>query len=100
MKRNLLLLASLLGLITGCASPTESSIPTPYPPDHLPTVIALTAQAIGDSATATYVASIPTDTPTFIPEPTLTFTPGPTYTPTSIPEHDLSVIEFVATDYL
>ena len=96
VKKRLIILATFLGLFAGCASPAESSIPTPYPPEYLPTVIALTAQAIGDSATATYVASIPTETPTFIPEPTLTFTPGPTHTPTSIPEHDLSIIEFVS----
>lgn len=100
MKTRLFLLASLLGLLAGCASPAESSIPTPYPPEYLPTVIALTAQAIAqdasDQATAAYIASIPTEAPTFTPEPTLTFTPGPTHTPTSIPEHDLSIIEFVA----
>ena len=100
MKTRLILLASLLGLVAGCASPTESSIPTPYPPEHLSTVIVLTAQAIAqdasDQATASYISSVPTETPTFIPEPTLTFTPGPTQTPTSIPEHDLNIIEFVA----
>jgi len=100
MKTRLILLASLLGLVAGCASPTESSIPTPYPPEHLSTVIVLTAQAIAqdasDQATASYISSVPTETPTLIPEPTLTFTPGPTQTPTSIPEHDLNIIEFVA----
>lgn len=96
MKLRLILLASLLGLIAGCAPSTESSVPTPYPPEYLPTIIALTARSLGDSATATYIASNPTDIPTFTPEPTLTFTPGPTYTPTSIPEHDQSVIEFIA----
>ncbi|HKJ39443.1 MAG TPA: hypothetical protein VJ972_11755 [Anaerolineales bacterium] len=96
MKLRLILLASLLGLIAGCAPSTESSVPTPYPPEYLPTIIGLTAQALGDSATATYVASNPTDIPTFTPEPTLTFTPAPTYTPTAIPEHDQSVIEFIS----
>ena len=96
MKRIFLLIASLLGLISGCASQTEPSIPTPYPPEYLPTVIALTAQSMGDSLTATYIAEFPTKTPTFTPEPTLTFTPGPTHTPTAIPGHDLAVIQFLS----
>jgi len=96
MKRNLFLLASLLGLLAGCASPAESSIPTPYPPEYLPTVIALTAQSMGDSATGTYIAEFPTETPTSTPEPTLTFTPASTLTPTAIPGHDMGVIQFVS----
>lgn len=100
MKRNLLILASLLGLLVGCASPAASSIPTPYPPEYLPTVVALTAEAIAqaasDSATATQLASIPTEIPTQTPEPTLTFTPAPTFTPTAIPGHNLAAIEIQA----
>ncbi len=95
MKRTLLLLASLLGLLAGCASPA-SAVPTPYPPEYLPTVIALTAQAASDSATATFVASIPTESPTDLPEPTLTFTPAPTHTPTAIPGHRLAAIQIQA----
>ena len=100
MKRNLLILASLLGLLAGCASPATNSIPTPYPPEYLPTVVAWTAEAIArsasDAATSTAVASIPTDLPTETPEPTLTFTPAPTYTPTAIPGHDLAAIQIQA----
>jgi hypothetical protein len=103
MKRKLILLASLLGLIAGCSSPAQS-IPTNYPPEYLPTVIALTAgaiaQATNDSAaTATYVASIPTEPlviPTLTPEPTLSPTPAPTYTPTAIPGHSISAIQILA----
>ena len=105
MKQRLILLASLLGLIAGCASPAQSSVPTPYPPEYLPTVIALTAgaiaQAANDSMTATYVASIPTETlaplvaPTFTPEPTLSPTPFPTHTPTAIPGHNLAAVQMV-----
>lgn len=98
MKRTLLL-ASLLGLLAGCASPA-SAVPTPYPPEYLPTVVALTAQAIAqaasDSATATQLAALPTDIPTQTPAPTLTFTPAPTYTPTSIPLHKSAAIEIQA----
>ena len=96
MKRTLLLIASLLGLLAGCASPASTSIPTPYPPEYLPTVIALTAQSIAESTTATSIASLPTEAPTLVPEPTLTFTPGPTYTPTSIPGHSMGVIQFIS----
>lgn len=99
MKRTLLLLASLLGLLAGCASPA-SAVPTPYPPEYLPTVVALTAEAIAqaasDSATATALAAIPIESPTQTPQPTLTFTPAPTYSPTSIPLHKLSAIEIQA----
>ena len=48
MKRNVLLFASLLGLIFACAAPTPSPIPTAYPPEYLPTVIALTAEAANE----------------------------------------------------
>jgi hypothetical protein len=86
--------------LAGCASPATNSIPTPYPPEYLPTVVAWTAEAIArsasDAATATAVASIPTDLPTETPEPTLTFTPAPTYTPTAIPGHDLAAIQIQA----
>lgn len=99
MKRTLLLLASLLGLLAGCASPA-SAVPTPYPPEYLPTVVALTAasiaQAASDSATATALAVLPIESPTQTPSPTLTFTPAPTYTPTSIPLHRSSAIEIQA----
>jgi len=94
MKRILLLFASFLGLLAGCASPA-SPIPTPYPPEYLPTVVALTAEALAraasDSATATALISLPV--PTETAEPTLTFTPAPTYTPTSIPLHKSAAIE-------
>ena len=100
MKRTLLTLTSLLGLLAGCISPTQNSIPTPYPPEYLPTVVALTAesiaQAANDSATATYAVFIPTELPTETPEPTLTFTPAPTYTPTAIPGHKLAAVQFIA----
>ncbi|MBI4762808.1 MAG: hypothetical protein ACOYYF_15425 [Chloroflexota bacterium] len=98
MKR-ILLLASLLGLLAGCASPA-SAVPTPYPPEYLPTVVAMTAEALAraasDSATATALASALNSVPTETPEPTLTFTPAPTYTPTSIPLHKPAAIEIQA----
>jgi len=101
MKRILITLASLLGLLVGCAAPTQNPIPTPYPPEYLPTVIVLTAEAANGYASATALAAIPTDVPaetpepSDTPEPTLTFTPMPTYTSTAIPGHELGAIRFV-----
>ena len=98
MKPRLLLLASLLGLVAGCAPQASSSVPTPYPPEYLPTVVALTAESIvlteSASATETFSASIPTEEPTQTPEPTLSFTPEPTRTLTSIPGHEPGAIRF------
>jgi hypothetical protein len=100
MKHRLILLASILGLLTGCASPASSPVPTLYPPEYLPTVIALTAESIanaaGISATETFAASAPTYEPTQTPEPTLTFTPAATYTPTAIPGHRMGAIQFIS----
>lgn len=105
MKRNLILLASLLGLLAGCsslASPTSSQIPTPYPAEYLPTVIALTANAANDSATATSLALMPaiepteTNEPTDTPLPSDTSTPKPTSSATSIPEHALAAVQFIS----
>ena len=101
MKYRLLLLASLLGLLAGCASPASSPVPTLYPPEYLPTVIALTAKSIANaanvSATETFAASASMMVePTQTPEPTLTFTPAATYTPTAIPGHRMGAIQFIS----
>ncbi len=106
MKRNLILIASLLGLLAGCsslASPTSSQIPTPYPAEYLPTVIALTAKAANVSATTTALALTssviePTETrePTDTPIPSDTPTPKPTGSATSIPEHALAAVQFIS----
>ncbi|NWG34137.1 MAG: hypothetical protein HXY42_06815 [Chloroflexi bacterium] len=94
MKR--FFLASLLGFVTACSAPPAANIPTPYPPDYIPTVIALTARAAGDTATATYLASVPTEMPTETVVPPLISTPAPTRTPTSIPGHPLGAVQFIA----
>jgi len=96
MKRYILSLVSLLGLLAACASPTQSLVPTPYPPEHLPTVIALTANAVNASGTETALASLETATPSNTPEPTLTPTPQPTHTATPIPWHRFGAIRFVS----
>lgn len=96
MKHHWIILASLLGLVAGCAAPTPSLIPTPYPPEYLPTVIALTAQAEFASASETAVALTPVEFPTETPKPTMTFTPRTTFTPTSIPLHALGAVRFIS----
>ncbi len=84
MKNKILVLAALLGLLSACSQSIESS-PTPFPPDHLPTVVALTGQAafatadaLTQSVTPTIV-STSTEPPiplTGIPSPTPTFAAG------------------------
>jgi hypothetical protein len=105
MKRNLIILASLLGLVAGCsplASQALSPVPTPYPPEYLPTVIVLTANAANVFGTETAIAltptSVPTESlePTNTPIPSRTPTPLPTRTPTSIPGHDLGAVQFIS----
>ena len=88
MFRKILLLASLAGLLAGCAFQGGSSAPTPYPPNYLPTVIYLTAQSIhATSAIQTAAAVTPTLTPTFTPSP---IPPTPTATETSTPPPGMS----------
>lgn len=82
MNNKILLLASLLTFLLGCAQSTESQ-PTPLPPDYLPTAVALTGQAMLATATALTPPTTPTETasPTAIveeilPSPTPTFAAG------------------------
>ena len=96
MKLRLVLLASLFGLLAGCASQTSNAIPTPIPPEFLPTIIAQTADAANVSATGTAIASIPTSLPTSITRPSKTPIPQPTLTPTSIPGHKQAAILITA----
>src|SRR5512132_1953749 len=96
MKRNFLLLVSFLGLLAGCAAPTASPIPTAYPSDYLPTVIALTADSANQLGTEVALALTPTAPPTDIPEPTLSPTPRPTFTQTTIPGHEPAAIQIFA----
>ena len=88
MKRltllHIFLLASLLGLLSGCVLPGVDPVPTPFPPEYFPTVVVQTAQA----ARATDFAKTPSATPTVTLTPTLT--PTPTETPTLTPTHTLT----------
>ena len=96
MKRNFILLASVLGLLAGCAAPASNPAPTPYPPEYLPTAIALTADSANLSGTGTAIALTPQPSPTDTPEPTLSPTPGPTFTQTTIPWHKPAAIQIHA----
>lgn len=96
MKRNFFLFASLLGLLAACAAPTASPIPTAYPPDYLPTVIAMTADAASILGTQVALALTPSLEPTNTPRPTLSPTPQPTFTQTDIPWHKSAAIEISA----
>lgn len=81
---HLILLASLLGLLSGCLLPGMDPIPTPFPPEYFPTVVVQTGQA----AMATNLAGTPSVTPTQTLPPTET--PTPTDTPTPIPTDTLT----------
>ncbi len=96
MKRNFILLASLLGFLVSCAAPASNMAATPYPPEYLPTVIALTADSANISGTETAIALTPQPSPTDTPEPTLSPTPEPTFTRTSIPWHQTAAIQIFA----
>jgi len=96
MKRSCLLLVSLLGLLAGCAAPPASPIPTAYPPEYVPTVIALTAEAANILGTEVAFALTPTSFPSDTPLPTRSPTPRATFTQTTIPGHEPAAIQIFA----
>jgi hypothetical protein len=96
MIRNLTVLAALIGLLAACAAPAASPIPTAYPPEYLPTVIALTAESANRMGTEVALALSPTVLPTDTPEPTLSPAPRATFTLTTIPSHRPAAIQIVA----
>ena len=93
MKQKIILVASLLALLSACSQAAESA-PTPFPPDYLPTVVALTGQAA--IATTNALVSVPSETAlpmeTLIPS-----TSYPTPTPTIEPGfNDFAQIRFIS----
>ena len=99
MKSRFFILTSLLGFFAGCsplASPTQSSVPTAYPPEYLPTVIALTVDAGNMAATETALASLSSRLPTDTPEPTVSPRPKATFTATTIPGHEPAAIQIIS----
>lgn len=89
MLRKIIFLASITGLLAGCALPGGTPVPTAYPANYLPTVIYLTAESINATKAAGITPTIAmTDTPTPILE-----TPSPTAIPTLGPGFQLSAIQ-------
>lgn len=95
MKLRTLFAAALLGLLAGC-SQSATSAPTAFPPDYLPTAVALTGQAVFATAAAMTKAVPPTVTP--LPTETLIpVTAQPTSTPTFEPGFtDFAQIRFIS----
>ncbi len=80
MKKKILILASFLTLLSACSQSIEST-PTAFPPDHLPTAVALTGQAA--FATADAMTQIVPPTLTSVPtELSIPLTEIPSATPT------------------
>ncbi|MDP4029494.1 MAG: hypothetical protein Q8P42_11100 [Gallionella sp.] len=84
MKHKTIIVASFLGLLSAC-SQTAKSTPTPYPPNYLSTVVALTGQAAFATADALAPSAMPSETAvstelpiplTELPSPTPTFAAG------------------------
>jgi len=82
MKHKFLIIASTLTFLSACSQSAES-VPTPFPPDHISTVVASTGQAAFTTASALAPTPtqtpIPTETPiptTPLPTATATFEPG------------------------
>lgn len=95
MKRKLILSASLLGFLSGCTQLAASN-PTPFPPDYLPTVVALTGQALFGTSEAMTRAVVPSETPLPMETP-IPPTPLPTSTPTVEPGFtDFAQIRFLS----
>lgn len=81
MKKKIIILASFLTLLSACSQSIEST-PTAFPPDHLPTAVALTGQAAFATADALTQFVPPTLIPitTELPIPLMTEIPSPTPT--------------------
>jgi hypothetical protein len=82
MKHKFLIIASTLTFLSACSQSAES-VPTPFPPDHISTIVASTGQAAFTTASALAPTPtqtpIPTETPiptTPLPTATATFEPG------------------------
>ncbi len=96
MLRRMLLVAAACALLSGCALPVGSAVPTPYSPAYLPTVIHMTAEAI---EAATSAAMGPTQAPSPTPTESATLVPptsAPSATPTAGPAIPLAQIQIKA----
>lgn len=84
-----LALSLLTGMVlSGCSALVGPTLPTPIPTQHLPTVIALTVQANGESGTAlagAEIDGISLEQSTVTPQVTASPTTQPSVTPTRTP---------------
>ena len=94
MKKNILILASLLTLLSACSQSVEPA-PTPFPPDHIQTTVALTGRAVFTTASA----SVPIILPTEAPLPTETPIP-PTALPSATPTFAAGFTDFAEIHFL
>lgn len=85
-----------LALLVGCSAPASSPVPTAYPPEYVPTVIAMTAEAANRMGTEVALALTPSAIPSSTPRPTRTAPPQPTFTQTTIPSHNPAAIQIFA----
>lgn len=78
------ILVMFISALASCSMIPGSPLPTPYPTEHLPTVIAMTVTAQGIVVRADDAGAATTESPgkpSPSPEPTLTETPSPTPSP-------------------
>jgi hypothetical protein len=94
MKLRIILLASFLGLLSACSQLAEST-PAPLSTESLPTVVALTGQAIFATSNALTQTIPPTETP----EPTKTSIPS-TALPTVTPTFEAGFTEYAQIHFL
>jgi hypothetical protein len=96
MLRKIFVLASLTGLLAGCAFQNDPPAPTPYPADYLPTLVYLTARSIqATSSVQTAAAVTPTRRPTFTPSP-IPITATASITPTPLPADEPGAIQITS----
>ena len=88
MKYKILIAVSLLGLLSACSQQADST-PIPLPANSLPTVVALTGQAIFATADSLTALALPTETPV----PTETLIPSTTL-PSATPTFEAGFTEF------
>ncbi len=95
MKFRWLLIAFAAIALTGCTTLFGTPVPTPYPTEYIPTVIALTVQA-GYSPTPTGMVS---PTPQVSPSPQASATPSsrPSHTPTRVESPEPSATQRLIT---
>lgn len=96
MKKNILILASILTLLSACSQALESA-PTPFPPDHIQTSVALNGQSVFATASALAQITLPTTSPIPTQTPTLR---AATALPTASPTFAAGFTDFAEIHFL